>query len=820
MGSGIKLELKQKHFIMLSIKEIKNKVNNYVDKIALEKLEDKVRLIMRDREELKGWTDKELKLATLAFKEDLKKGKDLDSILIPVFSVVNEVARRLFNQTPYEVQILAGIIIHQGKVIEMKAGEGKTLTETMPVYLNALEGKGVHIITTNDYLAERDAQWMGKLYNFLGLSVAHVTSEMEPEEHKKAYAADITYVSNQEIGFDYLRDNIVYKKADRVLRAGSPLNFGIADEIDSILIDESRTPLIIAEPVKEEMEFYSLFTKIVNKLIEEEDYKVDYKDKQVSMTDAGLNKVEQLLGSPVFSKDNPMYVFYLEVCLKAKVLFEKDRDYILTNEGIEIVDEFTGRVLTGRRFTDGVHQAIEAKEKVKIKESDTTLAAVTFQNFFPMYEKLSGMSGTVMEARDEFAEVYSLDVVQVPTNKPIIRIDHSDLFFKTVKGKFEGMIKKVKQINRKGQPLLIGARNVEIAHTIAKILDKENLPYQLLTAADDRAEAEKVEKAGQEGMITIATNMAGRGTDIILGTGTENLGGLYVMGTERHESRRIDGQLIGRSGRQGQPGESQFLISMEDEIMQLFGSEKIIDAMEQYDIPEDEYISGKSLDKAFRRAQEFVESKNLDSRIYLYKYDSVTNYQRKFIYNFRDSLLENEKNFKVFLESSISDVLEEFFKLKDSKLISGQLSEVFKVKVEVEEIEKVVSDQNSKTPGFVNKWLNPFYKEEEICVSHAEVIEKFGKYFQNQVGKIENNKELFPAAQNLILEIIDNQWSKHLELVDILKQEAGLFSYASQDPLIDYVLESRKLFTDMLIEIKKQFLKSVFLYLNQKKMLK
>jgi len=784
---------------VLTINEIKKKVNRYLDAVALERMEDKVRLVKNEREELKGWTDKELKLAATAFRDDLKKGKGLDEILIPAFAVASEAARRIYNQIPYDVQILGGIIIHQGKIAEMKAGEGKTLTETMPVYLNALEGKGVHIITTNDYLAERDAKWMGKLYESLGLSVGYVTSEMKNDDRRKAYAKDITYVTNQEIGFDYLRDNLVYKKKDRVLREENSLHFGIVDEIDSILIDESRTPLIIAEPVKEEMQFYDLFTKIVNKLVEDEDYEVEYKDKFVSMTDEGLNKCEKLLGEPVFSKENPMYVFYLDVCLRAKVIFEKDRDYIITNDGVEIVDEFTGRVLPGRRFTDGVHQAIEAKEKVKVKEADRTLAAITFQNFFPMYEKLSGMSGTVMGARDEFAKVYKLEVLEVPTNKPVVRIDRNDLFFKTKKGKFMGMLKKAKYINQKGQPLLIGARNVEIAHEISKILNGQNLSHQLLTASDHRAEAEKIIQAGQEGMITVATNMAGRGTDILLGPGVEELGGLYVLATERHESRRIDDQLIGRSGRQGEPGESQFLISMEDEIMKLFGSEKIIDTMEQYDIPEDEYISGKSLDNAFKKAQDFVDSKNLDSRIYLYKYDSVINFQRRIVCEVREDLLENEAAVDAFLNESIALVTQEAFALEDGELVARQFKNIFGLDIPSQEIEEVMLEKGH---------------------SIKEVQHKTIGYLRQQAKGLKKSEEAFAASQNLILEIIDNQWSKHLELIDLLKQEASLFSYATEDPIVDFVLESKKMFAHMESEVRGQFVKAIFLYLSQAGLLK
>ncbi len=799
---------------------LKDAVNNYIDNKALSDLQYRVKLVVRERKELESWSDKELRLAALAFKDDLKKGKKLDTLAVSAFGVVNEAARRVLGQLPYDVQILAGLVIHSGRVAEMNAGEGKTLTETMPVYLNALSGKGVHLITTNDYLAERDAKWMGKLYEFLGLTTGYVTTPMENDARRKAYASDITYVTNQEIGFDFLRDNLVFSKADRVLRPNDPLYFGIVDEIDSILIDESRTPLIIAEPVKEERQFYDVFTKIAEKLVEEEDYTVDYRNKQLNMTDEGLNKVEKLLGEPVFSSNNPMYVFYLDVCLKARVIFEKDRDYIISDDGVEIVDEFTGRVLPGRRFTDGVHQAIEAKEKVKVKESDRTQAAITFQNFFPMYHKLSGMSGTVMRSRDEFNKVYKLDVIKIPTNRPLARIEHNDLFFKTEKGKFLGLMKRVEQIHRRGQPLLIGARNVETAHRVAGLLEEANLPHQLLTAKDHKAEAEKIQRGGESGMITVATNMAGRGTDIMLGPGVKEIGGLFVLGTERHESRRIDDQLVGRAGRQGDPGESLFLISMEDEIMQLFGSEKIINAMEDYDIPEDEYVSGKTLSEAFKKAQDFVESKNLDSRLYLYKYDSVVNFQRKFVYDLRDSLLENEPTFAEFIKSSINDVLGEILHLKDPQLIAKEVLNVFHIQASMDEI------QNSlglPTPGqknlWLNEWLNPFYASPEDPAKLAKAQEQIGKNLIKLAQKIKADPEVYKASQSLILQIIDTQWSGQLELMDVLKEEANLFSYASEDPLIDFILESRRLFEHMQREIKEQFLSAIFLRLKQQGMI-
>lgn len=783
---------------MSFLEDIKQQVNNFIDAREISKLKNTVATILRERENLKDWSDKELRLTTLALKDDLLKGKSLDSLIVPAFAVMCEVARRIEGKVPYDVQILGGLVIHSGRIAEMKAGEGKTLTETMPVFLNALSGKGIHIITTNDYLAERDAKLMGKLYNYLGLTTGYVTSDMKNDQRRKAYLADITYVTNQEIGFDYLRDNLVYDKNDRVLRKEHPLNFGIVDEIDSILIDESRTPLIIAEPVDEERNFYDMFTNVADKLKEDKDYNVDYKNKHLVITNEGLDKVESLLAGKVFSKDNPMYVFYLDVCLKAKALFERDRDYIVTKEGVEIVDEFTGRVLPGRRFTDGVHQAIEAKEQLVVKGSDKTVAAITFQNFFPMYEKLSGMSGTVMRSRDEFRKVYKLDLVQIPTNRPITRIDHNDLFFKTERGKFIGLIKKVRAIHSKGQPILIGARNVEVAHHISRILNENNFPHQLLTAADHKSESQKIEAAGQEEMITVATNMAGRGTDILLGPGVEQMGGLFMIGTERHESRRVDDQLIGRSGRQGEAGESQFLISMEDEIMQLFGSERIIDTMEELDIPEDEYISAPSLDKAFMRAQDFIESKNFDSRIYLYKYDRVTNYQRTVVYKLRESLLDNNEACLKFLDNAVFSVLEELFKTHDANLIARQIKETFKIEIKASELKASI---------------------DEIKNSNAQLLtvqKKFTDYLTTQAQKITKQEESWQAAQRLILQIIDNNWSQHLELMDMLKQEAGLFSYASADPLLDFIKEGRALFTEMGKNIEKQFVGAVFLYLAQK----
>lgn len=781
------------------VEDLKQQVNNFLDAREVNKLKGTVEQILRERENLKDWTDKELRLTTLAFKEDLSKGKTLDELLVPSFAVMCEVARRILGKIPYEVQILGGMVIHQGKIAEMKAGEGKTLTETMPVFLNALTGKGVHIITTNDYLAERDAKQMGKLYGFLGLTSGYVSSEMENNERKKAYSSDITYVTNQEIGFDYLRDNLVFNRSERVLRPENPLHFGIVDEIDSILIDESRTPLIIAKPVSESREYYDKFTEIAGKLKENKDYTVDYKNKHLTMTTEGLDKAEKLLGSKIFGAENPMFVFYLDVCLKARAIFEKDRDYIVAADSVEIVDEFTGRVLPGRRFTDGVHQAIEAKEGVKVKEADTTVAAITFQNFFPMYEKLSGMSGTVMRSRDEFRQVYKLEVVQIPTNKPIARVDHNDLYFKTQKGKLVGLLKRVAQIHSRGQPVLIGARNVEMAHKVSRVLTENNFAHQLLTAADHKSESQKIEAAGQEEMITVATNMAGRGTDILLGAGVESMGGLYVIGTERHESRRVDDQLIGRSGRQGEAGESVFLISMEDEIMQLFGNEKIIDAMEEYDLPEDEYISGASLDRAFRRAQDFVESKNFDSRIYLYKYDKVTNFQRTAVYELREALLQNPDRCKDFLINSVFSCVEEIFELVDPGLMSKEFRAVFNIEIKPEELKDALAESKQVRQPRV-----------ELLVR-----KRFTDYLTAQALKITSKDELWQPAQTLLLTVLDENWSNQLEIMDILKEESGLFSYATEDPLIDFIIESRKLFTEMGKNIEKQFVKGVFLRLAQ-----
>ncbi len=776
---------------MKLIDSIKQKVNDYLDARYIEHLNGDVAQVFREMAELKGWSNQELRGAGTVFRQDLAKGKPLADLVIPTFAVCAEAARRVLGQVPYDVQVLGGMIIHRGIVAEMKAGEGKTLTETMPVYLNALTGNGVHVVTTNDYLAERDAKAMGKLYDFLGLTTEYVASDMKNEQRRGAYLADVTYVSNQEIGFDYLRDNLVYARGDRVLRKEHPLCFGIVDEIDSILIDESRTPLIVAESSGDERNMYDEFVGIVGTLEENKDYTVEYQNKFIQVTDAGYDKVEKKLGRRVFSKDNPMFAFYLDVSLKARVLFEKDRDYIVMKDGIEIVDEFTGRVLPGRRFTDGVHQAIEAKEHVKVKGADKTTASITFQNFFPMYEKLSGMSGTVMRARDEFFQVYKLTVVQIPTYRPLRRTDHHDLFFKTEAGKFQYLVKKVRQLHKKGQPVLIGTRNVETAHKVAELITAEDMPFQLLTAADNRAEADKVSKGGQHDMVTVATNMAGRGTDILLGPGVEDLGGLFVLGTERHESRRIDDQLIGRAGRQGEMGETQFLVSMEDEIMQLFGSEDIIDTLEQYDIPEDEGIGGPTLDEAFARAQDFVESRNLDSRLYLYKYDRVTNFQRNEVYRLRDSLLENTESYRKFLAQAVVDVLDQALVLGAPGDVARECREVYGVQL---------------PEGQLKAALEPKARPELMARLRGELREELSA----RCERIRELADVDAAAEHLVLKVIDDAWGKHLELMDVLKEEANLFSYASADPLLDYIRDSRQLFADMGRDIQRTLVQNVF----------
>jgi len=610
--------------------------------------------------EIQKLSDEELAAKTIEFKEEIKNGTTLDNLIVPAFSVAREAAYRVIGEKPYYVQLLGGLAIHFGNIAEMKTGEGKTLTEILPAYLNALSGEGVHIITVNEFLAQRDSEWMGKIFNFLGLTVGLNLRELNPEEKRNVYNADITYSTNNEIGFDYLRDNMVIRKEDRVQRA---LNFVIIDEVDSILIDEARTPLIISGGKMNSKNLYMDADIAVKKLKEEEDYTIDEKTKSVSLTEAGSTKVQASFGiKNLYDEENTALVHHIIQALKANYGMKKDVDYMVNDQGeVVIIDQFTGRLMPGRQFSEGLHQAIEAKEGVNINEETKTMATITFQNLFRMYKKIAGMTGTAKTEEEEFRDIYNMYVIRIPTNKPVARKDYTDLIFSSEAGKYRAIVEKIKEVHSTGQPILVGTISVENNERLSKMLKRENIQHEVLNAKNHSREAEIIAKAGEKGAVTIATNMAGRGTDIKLGEGVVDLGGLYVIGTERHESRRIDNQLRGRAGRQGDDGASQFFVSFEDDLMRRFGTDKIQTIVKNLGIPEDQAIQNKMLSNSIQTAQKKVEGNNYDMRKHLLDYDNIISEQRVIVYRKRNELLDAETEREIVLDTfrnHICDVVE------------------------------------------------------------------------------------------------------------------------------------------------------------------
>jgi len=615
---------------------LNHQVESFKFKSQIARLKRTMERISSLEAEIASWSDRDIRTASFNLRRQYRQHQDLNRILIPAFAIAREAAFRILGKRPFDAQVMGGIALHDGRIVEMKAGEGKTLTEVMPVYLNALTGQGVHIVTTNDYLARRDAEWMGPIYQFLGVSVGMILQPMKADKRRVNYAADIIYVTNQEVGFDYLRDNLVKSAQDRVLRG---LNFAIVDEADSILIDEARTPLIIADLVAEPEEQFRFFADVIRDLQDGKDYAVNYETKTVELTEQGEQRIEDFLGVPLFEDQYSEHVFFVDTALKAKALFEKDRDYMVKNNEVIIVDEFTGRPMEGRRFMEGIHQAIEAKEGLKIREKDRVIASITFQNFFRLYKKISGMTGTGYSAERELRKVYELETVVIPTNRPIQRVDMDDVFYKTEHDKLLGLANDVKKRHRKGQPALIGTRSIEMSETVSKYLAQFQIPHQILNAKSLAKEAQEIAKAGREGIVTVATNMAGRGTDILISENVKLRGGLHVIGTERHQSRRIDDQLIGRAGRQGEPGSSQFHISAEDELMVLFAPETILKALAHITLAGGRGLSAPILTQALYSAQKIVESRDFDSRFYLLQYDRIMDKQRRYIYQLRDKIL-------------------------------------------------------------------------------------------------------------------------------------------------------------------------------------
>ena len=730
-------------------------------------LVDKINSLEKDFENLK---DDQLPQKTLELREKIKNGASLDELLPEAFALVREAAKRTLKQRHFDVQLIGGIVLHQGKIAEMKTGEGKTLAATLPAYLNALSGEGVHIVTVNDYLAKRDTVWMGQIYYALGMSVGCITHEaaflydptyqpneeerdkerdevggfkvvesfLRPVSRKEAYLADITYGTNNEFGFDYLRDNMAYSPDQRVQRE---LNYAIIDEVDSILIDEARTPLIISAPDTESSQMYQEFARIVPHLDPKKDYEVHEKEKAVTLTEAGIEKIEKILGiDNIYEEKGTRYLHHLEQALRAEVLFKKDRDYVVRDGEVIIVDEFTGRLMPGRRWSGGLHQAIEAKEGLRVKPESITLASISFQNYFRMYKKLAGMTGTAATSAEEFDKVYGLEVVVVPTNKPMIRVDLPDVIYKTEKEKYKAVVEKIKECYQKGQPILVGTRSIEKNEYLGKLLEIEGIPHQILNAKNHEREGEIIAQAGRLKSVTIATNMAGRGVDIILGGNppdpeeaeqVKKLGGLFVLGTERHEARRIDDQLRGRAGRQGDPGVSQFFLSLEDDLLRIFGGEKIKSIMERLNIPEGQPIESRLVTQAVETAQRRIEGYNFDIRKHLLEYDDVMNIHRETFYRKRREILEASKE-------QLREKIREIFQQEN---------------IALEELEK---------------------KEKEIGERFWEIV-KF-----------------------VALKIMDNLWIGHLEEMEYLRDKVRLRAYGQMDPLVEYKNEGYKLFKELL----------------------
>ncbi|GEP23062.1 preprotein translocase subunit SecA [Lentilactobacillus diolivorans] len=738
-------------------------------------------------EEYRQLSDEQLQAKTPEFKERYQKGETLDDLLPEAFAVAREGARRVLGLYPFHVQIMGGIVLHEGNIAEMKTGEGKTLTATMPVYLNALAGEGVHVVTVNEYLSQRDATEMGELYNWLGLTVGANLAEMGPDEKRKAYAADITYSTNSEIGFDYLRDNMVAYKEEMVQR---PLNFAIVDEVDSILIDEARTPLIISGQSTGTSELYQRTDRFAKTLHEKDDFKVDLETKTVSLTDKGIEKAEKYFNlKNLYDTDNTALTHHLDQALRANFIMLRDKDYVVQDGEVLIVDSFTGRIMQGRRFSDGLHQAIEAKEGVEIQEESKTMATITYQNMFRMYKKLAGMTGTAKTEAEEFREIYNMEVVGVPTNKPVIRIDQPDVLYPTLESKFDAVIRKIKELHKKGQPMLIGTVAVETSEYLSKRLDEEKIPHVVLNAKNHAKEAEIVMNAGQKGAVTIATNMAGRGTDIKLGPGVVEVGGLAVIGTERHESRRIDNQLRGRSGRQGDPGLSQFYLSLEDDLMRRFGSEKIKNFLEHMNVQgEDAVIRSKMITKQVESAQKRVEGNNYDSRKNVLQYDDVMRQQREVIYGERQQVINETKSLKWVIMPMIERTVGRIVDLHtQGEKEDWDLQTIldFAISAMVSPDEVSLNDFQGKT---------------------ADEIKQLLMGFADKVYK-EKQEQLYDASQMLefekvvILRVVDSHWTDHIDIMDQLRQSIGLRGYGQQNPLVEYQREGYKMFEEMISDI-------------------
>lgn len=743
---------------------------------------------------MRNLSDTSLAGKTLEFKERLAKGETLDDILPEAFAVVREASRRVLGMRHFDVQLIGGIVLHQGKIAEMSTGEGKTLVATAPTYLNALEGKGVHVITVNDYLAKRDSEWMGQVYKFLGLSVGLIVHDMDFHQRKLAYNSDITYGTNNEFGFDYLRDNMVISVDQMVQR---PLHYCLIDEVDSILIDEARTPLIISGPGQKSTDDYYKLAQCVPKLVKDEDYTIDEKQKTVAPTESGVAKMEKMLGvENLYDAENLELNHLFTQALRAQTMMIRDRDYVVKDGKVIIVDEFTGRLMYGRRYSDGLHQAIEAKEGLQVERESQTLATITFQNYFRMYDKLAGMTGTAKTEEQEFIKIYGLEVVQIPTNKPIQRKDLPDVIFKTKRGKYKAVVREVIRRHKTGQPILIGTTSIEQSEELSHMLKQAGIVHNVLNAKYHEMEAHIVAQAGQKGQVTIATNMAGRGTDIVLGEGVAELGGLAIIGTERHESRRIDNQLRGRAGRQGDPGSSQFFLSLEDDLMRIFGGDNIKKFMEKMGLDEDEEIKSTMVSNAIRKAQKRVETRNFDIRKYVLEYDDVMNQQRKVLYEERRKILEGQN-----MKDQIMNMVD--------TLINEGLDTYANAKLYPEEWDFAgllkYCEKYFLAPGEI--------KLEEIeDLSREEVEERLKKCAHDTYDAREASigsvmmRELEKA---IMLKVVDSKWMEHLDDMDMLKEGINLRSYGQRNPIVEYKVEA----FDMYEEMQHAMMETIILYL-------
>lgn len=768
------MSLLQKIFGNLNEKEVK-KLMRIVDEI--EALEP----------QMKALSDEQLQSKTPEFKDRIKNGESLDQILPEAFAVVREAAVRVIGQRHFRVQLLAGIVLHQGRIAEMKTGEGKTLVATLPLYLNALEGKGAHLITVNDYLAKFHSEWMGKIYNFLGLSVGLIVHGVEGDDKQKAYAADITYGTNNEFGFDYLRDNMVIYKEQMVQR---DLHFALIDEVDSILIDEARTPLIISGIGEKSTHLYFVADNFVRGLHKDDDFTIDEKAHTVILTDEGIEKAERFFSiDNLGDAENIEINHHINQALKARNLMKKDIDYVLKDGEIIIVDEFTGRLMFGRRYSEGLHQAIEAKEGVKVERESQTLATITFQNYFRMYRKLAGMTGTAKTEEDEFRTIYNLDVVEIPTNMPIQRKDYPDAVYKSKSGKFNAVVKEIESLYQKGQPVLVGTISIENSEMLSTMLKHKGIPHEVLNAKQHEKEAEIVSMAGQRASVTISTNMAGRGTDIMLGEGMQDLGGLMIIGTERHESRRIDNQLRGRSGRQGDPGASRFYVSLEDDLMRLFGSEKLVGIVESLGMDDEMNIEHSLLSKSIENAQKKVEGRNFDIRKHVLQYDNVMNKQREVIYSQRRKVLMGES-----IKENVTDMIKDI--INDSVAsytVGSEYQEEWDLKGLTEFLHGIFLPRNAFTQEQLLSYTREELKEQLIEKAMSLYEEK-----EQQIG-IDTMREL---ERVILLKVVDTKWIDHIDAMDQLKEGIGLRAYGQQDPVQAYQVEGYDMFMELINSIK------------------